>query len=170
MNVDRLATKITTGDKEAFEALYEKMRGLVFAVCLSVTKNRGIAEELTQETFVAVWQKSGQFRGVGYKAWILTIAKNKSLNALRKSAWETAVDFSENEYLCGGYEMHVETGIALKTALSALSATEREIVLLRNAGMKAKEIAAFMRLPRGTVSWHYARALKRLKELLEDEE
>lgn len=170
MSLDRFAWKIAAGDEKAFADIYENMRGAVFAVCLSVTKNRGVAEEVVQETFVTVWQRSGEFRGTGYKSWILAIAKNKSLDVLRKRKRETPVDFSENEALGGSYQMEPETGIVLQAALNALEETERQIVLLRNTGMKVKDIAAFLGLPRGTVSWRYAEALKKLRRLLEERE
>ena len=168
MNLDKLAPKIAEQDKAAFESLYESMRRLVFAVVLSILKNRAIAEEVMQDTFVAVWQKSGDFRGRGYKTWILKVARNKALNALRRSKKETPTDFSENESLLGWYTIEDDTGLALKTALKTLSDDERQIVLMRNAGIKAKEIAEVLGLPRGTVSWKYTEALKKLKNLLED--
>ncbi len=63
MSLDKLAIKIAKRDEKAFERLYEDLRRVVFAVCLGVVKNRGIAEELTQETFVTVWQKTADFAG-----------------------------------------------------------------------------------------------------------
>lgn len=167
MQLDKLALKIAERDKDAFEQLYEKTRRLVFSVCLGVVKNQGLAEELMQETFVTVWQKSGEFRGKGYKTWILTVAKNKAINALKKARRETPFDFFENENIGGGYEIDNDTGIVLKTALQGLNEDERQIVLMRNAGAKTKEIAIALGMPRGTVSWKYAEALKKLKKLLE---
>ncbi len=167
MNFDKLALKIARRDKSAFELLYEQTRRLVFSVCLGIVKSQSLAEELMQETFVTVWQKSCEFRGQGYKTWILTVAKNKSLNALKKSQRETPFDFMENESLGGSYEVDADTGIVLKAALNALEDEERQIVLMRNAGMKAKEIASALGVPRGTVSWKYAEALKKLKKSLE---
>lgn len=166
MHLDRLALKIAERDKDAFELLYEQTRRLVFSVCLSVVKNQGLAEELMQETFVTVWQKSEEFRGKGYKTWILTVAKNKAINALKKNRRETPFDFCENESMVGSYEIN-DTSIVLKTALQGLNADERQIVLMRNAGVKTKEIANALGMPRGTVSWKYAEALKKLKKLLE---
>lgn len=168
MNLDKLAKKIAQRDKRAFELLYDQTKGVVFAVCLGVVKNRALAEEIMQETFVTVWTRSAEFRGFGYKTWVLKIAKNKALNALRKNKRETPVDFAENEYLGGGYEIDSDTGIVLKQALERLSADERQIVLMRNAGMQAKEIAKVLEMPRGTVSWKYTEALKKLKALLKE--
>ena len=167
MNFDKLALKIAKRDKSAFELLYEQTRRLVFGVCLGIVKNPSVAEELTQETFVTVWQRSGEFRGNGYKTWVLTIAKNKSLNALKKNRRETPFDFLENESACGSYEIDADVGILLKTALQTLDEEERQIVLLRNSGLKAKEVADTLGIPRGTVSWKYAEALKKLKTTLE---
>lgn len=167
MNLDRFAPKIARRDKAAFGELYEETRRLVFAVCLGIVKDRGVAEEVMQETFVTVWTETPKFRGHGYKTWILTVAKNKSINTLRKRKRETPFDFLENENVGGGYSLDLDTGIVLRTALETLSDTDRQIVLLRNEGVKAKEIATIVGLPRGTVSWRYAEALKKLKQTLE---
>ncbi|MBR2023004.1 MAG: RNA polymerase sigma factor [Clostridia bacterium] len=163
MNLDTLAPKIAKRDKQAFQLLYEQLHRLVFTVCLGVVKNRGVAEELMQDTFVSVWTKSVQFRGRGYKTWILTIARNKALNALRQTGREYAVDFNENESALGSYDMDADTGVVLKLALSKLNEQDRQIVLMRNGGLQAKEIAKTLGLPRGTVSWRYAEALKILR-------
>lgn len=166
MSLDKLAGKIAKRDERAFGTLYEELRRLVFAVCLGVVKNRSVAEEITQDTFVTVWQKSGEFRGVGYKTWILTIARNKAINHLKKQRRETPVDFVENEWIGGSAQPDMDMGVALKMALECLDATDRQIVLMRNAGMKAKEVADVLKMPRGTVSWRYGEALKILQEKL----
>ena len=170
MNLDTLSEKIARRDEKAFAELYEKTRTLVYSVCLSIVKNHGIAEELTQETFVAVWLKIHSFEGRGFKTWLLTIAKNKALNELRARKREFAVDFSENDTLGGVFEPNAELGIALSMALERLDETDRQIVLLKNSGMKTKEIAEFLQMPRGTVSWRYSESLKTLKKHLEVEE
>ena len=57
MSFDQLAPKIAKRNEKAFEELYEKLRRLVYSVYLGVVKNRGAAEELTQDTFVTVWAR-----------------------------------------------------------------------------------------------------------------
>lgn len=169
MSLDRLSQGILRRDEKAFAELYEKTRVAVYSVCLSIVKNRGVAEELTQETFVTVWTKISDFRGRGLKTWLLKIAKNKALNELRTRQREVTVDFFENEYMVGSFEIEPETGILLKTALSRLDETDRQIVLLKNAGVTMKEIAVFLKIPRGTASWRYSKALKNMKNYLENE-
>ncbi|MBQ2810032.1 MAG: RNA polymerase sigma factor [Clostridia bacterium] len=166
MSLDSLASRVARHDEHAFEELYNKIRQAVYSVCLSVLKNHTSAEEIAQDTFVAVWTHSSEFKGKGYKTWILTIAKNKSLNLLKKQAREVSVDFSENEDIAS-YTTDFELSFTLRSALEALDEQEREIVLLRNSGMKAKEIAIYLSIPRGTVSWKYKEALEKLKKYLE---
>ena len=172
MSLDHLAKKIAAQDQTAFAELYEKTRKIVYSICLSIVKDGGIAEELTQDTFICVWSEISSFRGKGLKTWVFAIAKNKALNVLRKRKRETVVDFFENETALGSYspETNITTGVVLSVALERLETTDRQIVLLKNGGMKTKEIAAFLEMPRGTVSWRYAEALKTLKKYLEAQE
>ncbi len=169
MSLDKLSKKIANGDQTAFAELYENLRILVYSVCLSIIKNHGIAEELTQETFITVWTKISSFDGRGLKTWVLTIAKNKALNELRRRKREFAVDFSENPNMGGVYEPDIELGLAVRTALETLDETDRQIVLLRNSGLKAKELSEFLQMPRGTVSWRYSQAIKILEKRLKEE-
>lgn len=172
MTLDYLAYKIIKRDEKAFAELYERTRQIVYSICLSVVKNREVAEELTQETFVAVWTHIDEFRGKGLKLWVLTIAKHKAFNELRKRKREITVDFFEDEALGGKYviDAQVEMGIVISLALEKLDLTDRQIVLMKNSGLKTKEIAVFLEMPRGTVSWRYAEALKILRKYLEVKE
>lgn len=169
MSLDHLAKRIARQEKDAFAELYNKTSGIVYSVCLAIVKDKGLAEELTQDSFVCVWSEINSFRGVGLKTWLLTIARNKALNELRKRKREVAVDFSENERLGGSYDVEtsIETSVLLDLALAKLDVTDRQIVLMKNSGAKMKEIALLLEMPRGTVSWRYAEALKILKNYLE---
>ena len=177
MNFDGLAKKIAVGDEKAFESVYNQISKLVFSVCYGIVKSDSVASELTQDTFVTVWTYSGEFKGGSYKSWILTIAKNKSLNYLEKAKREISVDFTEKtdsvsiidgeSVEISQEEVDAETKITLKMALDKLDHFERQIVLLRNSGMKMKEVALYLKIPRGTASWKYKEALKKLKKFME---
>jgi len=168
MSFDEYAYKIARQDTLAFERLYEKLNKLVFSVSFSVLKDRFLAEDVTQDTFNTVWQRSAEFRGNGYKTWILTIAKNKSINMLKKRARDTVVDFNENANLYGEYTINeqVEKMNLLDIIAKVLNQEEREIVLLKNSGMKMKEIAQRLNQPRGTISWRYSQSIEKLKQVL----
>jgi len=168
MNLDKYAVKIANKDAAAFEALYEKIKKLVFSICYSVLKERYLAEDVTQDTFSAVWEKTAEFRGVGYKTWILTIAKNKSLNELKKRNRTYNVDFNENPNSFGDYSIQekVENKNILEIISQNLDEEERQIVLLKNSGMKVKEIAEYLGKPRGTISWKYSQLIEKLQKIL----
>ncbi len=169
MNIDALAKKIADGDEKAFESVYNKLNKLVFFVCYGIVKNDSVASELTQDTFVSVWTYAKDFKGGSFRCWILTIARNKSLNYLEKAKREISVDFTENEdYVSiNKDEIDAETKITLHLALEKLDLIERQIVLLKNSGMKMKDIAEYLKIPRGTASWKYKEALSKLRKFME---
>lgn len=166
MSLDQLAPRVARHDERAFEELYNKIRQPVYSVCLGILKSHALAEEISQETFIAVWTHSDTFKGNGYKTWILTIAKNKALNLLKKRAREVSVDISENDSL-GSYESDMELSVLIKSALKLLDDTERQIVLLKSSGVKMKEIAQLLGIPRPTASWKHSEALKKLRHYME---
>ena len=167
MGLDILSKKIACGDEKSFELLYDQMHKLVYLVCLGIVKNEASAQDLAQDTFVTVWNKSSEFKGGSYKAWILTIAKNKSLNYIKKHSRVMPVGQEyELDLICKESNDSFEDSVVLKLALEKLDDDECQIVLLRLSGMKAREIGLLLGMPRGTVSWKYSEALKKLRKIL----
>lgn len=84
-NINYLIVKTAHGDNEAFEALYKEMRKPVYYYVLHFCGNHSIAEDVMQDTFITVWSKSSSFipQGDG-RSWILFVAKNKTLDILKK--------------------------------------------------------------------------------------
>lgn len=179
------ATKAQSGaaftreEERAFAAFYEKTRRLAFAIAFSVICNARDAEEITQDSFVTLWEKYADVfrfalkysrkRETDLKNLLSKIAKNKALNLLKKRRREQTVDFSVYEPPGAAYSVdeRVENGVVLSSAAAVLAPDEREIVFMKNAGAKMKEIAAMLGIPRGTASWKYAHALEKLRRELE---
>lgn len=79
------------GDRQAFERLYRHHVHRVFAVCVRMTGDRQLAEELTQDAFVRAWDKLPQFRGEAqFGTWLHRLAVNVVLNARAGSSRVTA--------------------------------------------------------------------------------
>ena len=73
------------GDGEAFETLYNLHKRRVYSLCLRMTANTAIAEELTQEAFLQLFRKIGTFRGESaFSTWLHRMAVNVVLMQLRK--------------------------------------------------------------------------------------
>ncbi len=77
---------IVAGDRRALGRLYERHRQPMFAFILRTTsRDRGMAEEVLQDTLLAVWQHAGSFAGGSQvRTWMYSIARRKALSTLRK--------------------------------------------------------------------------------------
>ncbi len=86
MNDDDHIELLKKGDKNALYALYDKYSGALYGVVLRMCRDKELSQDLLQEIFLTIWEKIGQYdasKGKFY-TWAYRIAKNKTLNALRK--------------------------------------------------------------------------------------
>ena len=130
--LDRLLIEIAAGSREALAELYHRTRTAVYGITLSYVKNAHDAQDLTQDAFVRIWEKAPQYRPQGSPmAWILAVARNLALMALRQR--ERQADLSEEEWdaiPAEGPALSPEERELLQTALAALEEQERRIVVL----------------------------------------
>ena len=79
--LDKLIKRLNSGDYDAFEKIYDATRKGVYYVALSVLRERSLAEDVMQSTYIKVLKNASQYKqGTNASAWILTIAKNEALN------------------------------------------------------------------------------------------
>ena len=89
-----------SGDQDAFAHLYDRYSDRVFSFCLTLTRDRGMAEDAMADTFVTAWQRMSQLRDPNQvRPWLFAIAKNRVSRLGVKSSRQVAVDPS-------GTEMH----------------------------------------------------------------
>lgn len=163
---DAALRAVAAGDLRALERLYSDLRVSVFAVALAVVRDRATAEDVLHDTFVRVCEHAGSYRpGTRPRAWVLTIARNLAIDAVRRRAREAS--------LGGAHAGAAEAGLAPQIwtdALMTLEQVERELVVLHAvAGLTHAEIAERLGLPPGTVRWKYRVALERLAPLVTDD-
>jgi RNA polymerase sigma-70 factor (ECF subfamily) len=105
-------------------------------------------------------------------AWIITIARNLSLNEYNKRKREVYVDEYEQEEVYGSVErVKDEEHTLMQTMYEVLNPKEIEIVVMRIVhDMTHKEIAQVVKKPLGTVLWIYNNALKKIKKKVGDED
>ncbi|MFT5254553.1 MAG: RNA polymerase sigma factor (sigma-70 family) [Flavobacteriales bacterium] len=78
-------TKIVAGDSKAFAVLVDRYKDLVFTLALRMLKNREEAEEVSQDTFIKVFQSLVKFKGESkFSTWIYRITYNGCLDRLKK--------------------------------------------------------------------------------------
>jgi RNA polymerase sigma-70 factor, ECF subfamily len=192
-----LVREVAAGSQDALAALYDRHVDAVFAASIRLTSDRQVAEEVVQETFLALWNRAELFDpGIGsLAAWLHTIARNRTVDRLRAagrrpnlvplSATGGADDTAALERIVGtgtvlggadlgsgpeGELAAAELRDVIRGALADLPEPERmALVLAYSAELTQSEIAERLGWPLGTVKTRTRRALLRLREVLAEE-
>lgn len=163
-------------DKQAFAALFRHFAPRLKAYLVRTGLPANAAEELAQETMLAVWRKASYFDPgrAGAATWIFTIARNLRIDLLRRErhraardpeAGEEPVDEASGESVL----MTAEREARVRAALAALSDEQAAIVRLSFFQEKPHSaIAQELGIPLGTAKSRVRLALARLRVLLED--
>ena len=171
--LEELLIRVAGGDTQALGAVYRQTRGAVYAMALGILKNAEDASDVTQDTFVKLWESAGRYRAQGSPmAWVLAIARNLALMRLRQgSRTHTMTEEEWDAIPAAADSVTAEDRAVLQSALAHLSDPERQIVLLHAAGgLRHREIGQLLGLPLATVLSKYHRALKKLRALLEGDD
>lgn len=151
-------SQIAQGDEKALENLYLGLSTPIFMFAMSYCKNKEMAEDVLQDTFVKLICSISGYRERGHaRTWIFTIAKNLCFDMLgrNKPSSEIIEPDSTMDY----------SVLEVQDALSHLPETERQVIRLHVfAGLKLKEIAAVLNLPIGKVNYAKRNAVKKLKQ------
>ena len=158
-----LIKSIAGGDKNALAELYNAAGKDIYVFLLMFCKDKYMAEDILHDTFIAIYENAGSFRVFGSpRAWMLTIAKNKALNMIKKES--RAADIAEIADTAGDAENIIIGKMRLETLFSELSADDKKIVALHAVyGFKHREIAELMGLPLGTVKWRYKQSIDKMR-------
>ncbi|HAQ56185.1 MAG TPA: hypothetical protein DCR44_02105 [Acholeplasmatales bacterium] len=152
-------------DEEAFREIYDQTKHGVYAVIVAIVRDRGIAEDLMQDTYMKMLARLDAYEpGRNFNAWLVQIAKNLALDHYRKEHKTVSVDPQENAYVFDRVEPVESSEYDLETLIAPLDTEEREIVLLHVVSdTKFKDIATIVDKPLGTVLWLYNRAIKKMR-------
>jgi RNA polymerase sigma-70 factor (ECF subfamily) len=192
-----LVGQVIAGSQDAFAVLYDRHADAVFAAAVRTSRDRGIAAEVVQETFLALWNRAELYdpgRGA-LSSWLLTIARNRAVDHLRVAMrrdratsfsslgrdgvtddslveWLTAagdlVGSAGPEVLPDEALARKETRAAIDGAIASLAPSERSVIRLAyDDGLTQAEIADRLGWPLGTVKTRTRRALSRMREVLD---
>ncbi len=164
--LDTVIKALKRGDDNAFDIMYEETKSIVFYTALDVLKDRALAEDIMQDTYLKVLKELDRYTfNQGFRGWIKTIAKNLSINAYNKRKKEVNVTVDDSPYLFTTDNDDLENRYFLNKLLKTLSDDERQIVMRHAVYQEThKAIASSMDMPLGTVLWKYQQALKKLKK------
>ncbi len=166
--LDKLIKKYINGDQSAFEELYSQTRQSVYYVALAIVRDRALAEDVMQSTYLSVLRNITKYQqGTNASAWIIRIARNEALNLKKSRSREQYVDERENDGVFGTYQ-HDDYGMLIDLARKILSDDEFTIVMLvTSCGYKRREIAKMLDSPVSTITWKYNAALAKMRKSLE---
>ena len=155
-----------SGNRESFDEIYSLTEKLVYSICLSYMRDKLLAEDMMQETYINVMKYINQYKeGSNPSAWILKIAKNNCLNELKKRKRMNLVD--ESDLDVAKVEEKKETPL-LDIALKILKEKELKVLLPHIIdGRKLVDIAYDLGLPEGTVRWRYNNSLSKIRKYYE---
>jgi RNA polymerase sigma-70 factor (ECF subfamily) len=167
-----LVAGLVAGQELAYRECYQAHAARTFALLLRILRDRPRAEEILQETFIAVFDRIGQYRGQArLGTWINEIAIRRALNALRDESRRVATtgapaeDHADAE--AGGEPRLARRDLARRmlALMDQLADDQRVALLLAAEGYTAAEIATLVEAPRATVLARLARGRARLLAL-----
>ncbi len=169
---------IAERDQRAFLALYERYGNLVYSLALRVVRHQVMAEEVTQDVFLKVWQQPMRWNpALGqFSSWLLTITRNAGIDRLRKERrhWTPPQDYSDplmeaGEKGVSGENAYWFDGLLLARLLQQLPAEQRQLIELAfYQGYTHSELAENLQLPLGTVKTRLRTGLQKLRTLWEE--
>ena len=171
-----LIARIAGGDRLAMQVLYARHHVRVYRFILRLTRNEATAEDMISEVFLEIWRSAGKFEGRSQvSTWMLSIARFKTLSALRKRS-EEELDEGMAEQIEDQAD-DPETSLAkkdksalLRECLNALSAEHREVIdLVYYHEKSVEEVAGIVGIPAATVKTRMFYARKKLSELLKEQ-
>jgi RNA polymerase sigma-70 factor, ECF subfamily len=173
--VDGLIERIAAGDRDALADLYDEFRRPLLSYLTLLTRDRELAEEILQDTLLAVWSGAPGFtRRSSVKSWLFGIARRRARDTLRPRAFQW-VDIDTIEVPHRGPETEGAAlasiaGDELTGAILRLSPPHQEILVLTFVhGLSYHELTAVLGIPIGTVKSRLNGARQALRILISAE-
>jgi RNA polymerase sigma-70 factor (ECF subfamily) len=168
-----LVSRIREGSERAFNLLIDRHQQAVRGFLRRLLASPADADDIAQETFLAVWEGAGQYRGgSSVRSWLCAIAWRKAKSAQRSWFRQRA---RETDWQAEGAGPGPDDGaspedrLAVRKALMALPIEQRAAVALCLAeGFSHAEAAEALGAPLGTVKSHVTRGRERLLETLNE--
>jgi len=171
-----LIEKLRIGDVDAFDLVYQRYAGKLYAFSLKYLKSKEESEELVQSVFLKVWENQKNLKkDTSFKSYLFTIAYNEICNLFRRRKYQqnliTKIE-TESSEASGETEDQIEFQFVAEQVdqiIARLPEKQKTIFLKsRQEGKSNKEIADELGLSRGTVDNYISESLKFIRSNLKD--
>jgi RNA polymerase sigma-70 factor (ECF subfamily) len=172
------------GDAQAFRALYDATSAKLFGFALRLLRKRELAEDVLQESFVAVWHSAASYQSqlAAPMTWLTTIVRNKAFDQLRRN--DATVEIDNDPFAAdvmsalhdpratpAEAQQSSAEARALADCLAALEGMHRQAIgLAYFHDLSHSEVACHLAQPVGTVKTWIRRGLARLRRCLAQRE
>lgn len=162
---DEFLKRLRRHEQAAFHELVDVYSQQLFRVAYSMVGNSADAEDVVQETFTAAFAGIGKFRGESsLKTWLMQILVRQCAKVLRSRGRRMTIGIEKADEPLHDPAPASESKLDVIEMLQKLSPEHREVIVLRELqGMGYEEIAAALKIPRGTVESRLHRARQELK-------
>ncbi len=173
-SLEALLKAAAAGESGAFRALYEATAPKLFGVVLRIVRNRPVAEEVLQETYIKIWRNAERFTPEAGEpmAWLTTIARNRAIDRIRSEKIERAepTDDAVMQRLAAPASGDATAKEALRRCLDELEEDARNCVILAYcSGYSREELGERFNRPVGTIKTLLYRSIRLLRACLERE-
>lgn len=176
MQPDILIQRLQQKDELAFAKIYELYAENIFGVIQVIVKNEAVADEVMQDVFLKVWDKSDTFSNTKgrFFTWLLNIARNAAIDKIRSKAFKNAQKNEDVETFA--YFLENDENLEQKTDSIGIAKwvkklkpmCKKVIDLLFFKGYTQSEAAEALAIPLGTVKSRNRNCLKQLREEIEE--
>jgi RNA polymerase sigma-70 factor (ECF subfamily) len=170
-----LVRQVAAGDRSAFSALYERHGQAVLAHIVLVVGERTLAEEILQDTMLALWNGAASFRGQSMvRSWLIAIARRKARDRMRRRRVHLVTDdilsgWPSSEPGPEDLTLRRDEAEAVADAIGELGVRHREILgLVYGASLTMADAADVLGVPLGTVKSRLAGARSALARSLSE--
>jgi RNA polymerase sigma-70 factor (family 1) len=169
-----LLQKMAEGDEKAFEEIYKQYRDHLYNFTLKFVKSPELADDLTQEVFIRVWEHHRNMIKIeSFRGYLFSMCRNHTLNFLNKASRENAAKgemlrhYKKDQPSADDKLLSEEYRQFIKNTLDSLSPQTREIFrLCREEHRSYDEVAALLGISRNAVKKHMVRSHKTFKDRL----
>lgn len=165
MKLKEYFLRIHNGDKEAFAHIYRELKQPVFTIVHRIVQSKETAEDITQDVFVKLFLSPPDSSVKNPRAWIFQMARNLSIDALRK---KQSTDIDDVQLAADDAFGNIDMRLDIESAIGKLSCIEREILSLHlNGELHFNEISRIVGLSVPAAYRKYRKALKSLRDFFD---
>ncbi len=170
MDLEQILDRVSAGDERSFNILYDETSGKIFAIALMMLRNKALAEEAVQETYLKIWRSATQYSAAkgSPMAWLTTIVRRQAIDKIRSLNRQDKIEEAlgeEAELVADAMaRRHDDVNDQIWFCLGELAPEKAKLILMAFfSGYTHEELSTNTRIPLGTVKSSIRRGLTSLK-------